>query len=72
MKFPRPTHHCNHYVRDVTFGEDASRIRTKPGLFARFRRIALNILRANGIFRIASELYLNTLNLENVIGYRVS
>ena len=36
------------HVRDVSFFEDHSRIRTKPGHFARFRSFALNVLRANG------------------------
>ena len=34
-----------HYVRDVTLGEDASRIRKKPGTFARLRSWALNLRR---------------------------
>ncbi len=34
-----------HYSRDVTFGEDGSRIRTNPGVFARLR--SFNILKAN-------------------------
>jgi predicted transposase YbfD/YdcC len=62
----------NHYVRDVTLMEDASRIRTKPGHFARFRSIALNIMRANGVTNVARELYVNALNLGNAIGYPVS
>jgi predicted transposase YbfD/YdcC len=37
----------NHYVRDVTFSEDASRIRFNPGVFARMRSFGLNILRKN-------------------------
>jgi predicted transposase YbfD/YdcC len=37
----------NHYPRDVTFGEDASRIRDNPGVFARLRSFAYNILRIN-------------------------
>jgi predicted transposase YbfD/YdcC len=36
-----------HYVRDVTFHEDASRIRRNPGVFARLRSFAYNILRLN-------------------------
>jgi hypothetical protein len=35
----------SHYTRDVTFREDASRIRTNPGIFARLRSIAYNVLR---------------------------
>ncbi len=38
----------NHHVRDVTFLEDLSRIRTKPAHFARFRTFAINIMRAKG------------------------
>ena len=37
----------SHYTRDVTFREDASRIRTNPGIFARLRSIAYNVLRCN-------------------------
>ena len=38
----------NHWVRDVTLAEDASRIRINPGITARLRSQALNIARANG------------------------
>jgi predicted transposase YbfD/YdcC len=37
----------SHHTRDVTFREDASRIRTNPGIFARLRSIAYNVLRCN-------------------------
>ena len=67
MKFLRPTHHRSHYVRDVTFGEDASRTRIKPAHFARFRSFAINILRANGVENIARELYVNALNFDNAL-----
>jgi len=36
-----------HYTRDVTLREDASRIRKNPGVFARIRSFAYNILRFN-------------------------
>jgi predicted transposase YbfD/YdcC len=36
-----------HYTRDVTFLEDKSRIRHNPGIFARMRSFAYNILRRN-------------------------
>lgn len=62
----------NHYVRDVTFREDASRIRKKPGHLARFRSFALNILRANGVTNVATELYANALNFQNMIDYAIS
>jgi predicted transposase YbfD/YdcC len=37
----------SHYSRDVTLGEDRSRIRCSPGVFARLRSFAFNILKAN-------------------------
>lgn len=52
----------NHHVRDVTFGEDASRIRKNPGTMARCRSFALNICRANGLSNIAQTRYKNALN----------
>jgi len=44
-----------HYVRDVTQGEDASRIRTKPlvGLFVQARNMALNLYREHGFTNMA-------------------
>ncbi len=46
----------NHWVRDVTLAEDASRIRINPGIMARLRSQALNIARANGVTNIAEAL----------------
>jgi predicted transposase YbfD/YdcC len=60
----------SHYVRDVAFFEDQSRIRTKPAIFARFRSFAVNILRANGIKNVSKELYRNALSLEHVLAYQ--
>lgn len=37
-----------HHVRDVAMGEDASRIRARPGVFAQLRTCALNLLRLAG------------------------
>ena len=37
----------SHDSRDVTFREDASRIRKNPGVFARLRSFAYNILKCN-------------------------
>lgn len=59
----------SHYVRDVTFGEDQSRIRTKPAHFARLRSFALNILRANGTSNVSQELYRNALNPHHALSY---
>jgi hypothetical protein len=45
------------YVRDVTLGEDASRIRTNPGVFARRRSFAFNILKASQTDTLSQDRY---------------
>ncbi len=60
----------NHYVRDVSMCEDASRIRINPGIFARGRSFALNILRANGETNIADALWNNILDFNRLLAYR--
>ncbi|ANZ13566.1 transposase family protein [Streptomyces noursei] len=47
-----------HHVWDVTFSEDASKIRTGPGPanMATFRNLAINILRTEGYTSIAAGL----------------
>lgn len=47
-----------HYVRDVTFGEDASQIRTgeAPRVMVTIRNLVLNVLRRAGCNNIASGL----------------
>lgn len=47
----------SHHVRDVTMAEDASRIRKNPGIIARIRSFASNILRANGAQNIRDTRY---------------
>jgi len=54
-------------IRDVTLGEDASRIRTKPGIMARIRSVALNVLRANGIQNISLALYTNAVSFDQLL-----
>jgi predicted transposase YbfD/YdcC len=46
-----------HYTRDVTLSEDASRIRKNPGIFAKMRSFAYNILRFNKSDTIAQDRY---------------
>ena len=60
----------NHYVRDVSLKEDASRIRTSPGIFARLRSFALNIFRFNQIKNISGALFENAMNLDGVLSYQ--
>ena len=46
-----------HYTRDVTFQEDQSRIRHNPGIFARLRSFAYNILQRNRTSTFSQERY---------------
>lgn len=59
----------NHYVRDVTLAEDASRIRINPHIFAKLRSFALNILRANHVKNVSLELFKNTMNINRILDY---
>ena len=61
----------DHHVRDRVLGEDESRIRRKPGMVARLRSFALNILRANGVSNIRQALYANALSLDRLLAYPV-
>ena len=47
----------SHYSRDVTLGEDHSRIRTNPGVFARLRSFAFNILKAKQTDTLSQDRY---------------
>jgi hypothetical protein len=51
----------SHYVRDVTFGEDASRIRTGSGpeIMAALRNAAIGFLRITGVTNIAETVRRN-------------
>lgn len=59
----------DHYVRDVTLGEDSSRIRVNPHIFAKLRSFALNILRANHVENVSTELFDNCMDLRRVFNY---
>ena len=56
-------------MRDRTLGEDASRIRRKPGSFARLRSFALNILRARGVSNVSEAIYTNALSFDRLLAY---
>jgi predicted transposase YbfD/YdcC len=47
----------SHYSRDVTMGEDRSRIRSNPAVFARMRTFAFNILKANQTSTLSQDRY---------------
>jgi hypothetical protein len=59
-----------HYVRDVTCDEDRSRIRHNPGIMARARSFALNIVRHNGVTNVAQALWNGALSLDTVLAYK--
>ena len=53
----------SHYVRDVAFAEDTSRIRKNPDIAARLRSIAYNLIRASGADNIKNARYRAALNI---------
>lgn len=57
----------SHHTRDVTFREDASRIRKNPGVLARVRSFAYNILRFNQSGTIAQDRFANALGGINAL-----
>lgn len=59
-----------HHVLDVSFEEDRNRTHRKPGLLARLRRTALNILRFNDESNIRDALYENALDIDKVLAYK--
>lgn len=62
-----------HHVRDVTFREDASRIRTNPGIFARIRSFAYNLLRLNQSETFAQDRYARALGgIDALVNMRLS
>ena len=62
-----------HYTRDVTFQEDQSRIRHNPGVFARLRSFAYNILRRNKNSTFSQDRYAAALaGLEELFKWSVS
>jgi hypothetical protein len=60
----------NHYVRDVSCDENKNRIRNNPGIIARARSFALNIMRKNGIANVAQALWNGALSLDHIMAYK--
>jgi hypothetical protein len=58
-----------HYVRDVTFNEDRSQVRTgqEPRTMATLRNLAISLFRLNGINNIAKKLRSCSRNPERAI-----
>lgn len=59
----------DHYVRDVTLGEDASRIRSKPHIFAKLRSFALNVFRFNSVTNVSDEIFDNCMDFDSLALY---
>lgn len=59
----------NHYVRDVSYDEDKSRIRNNPGIMARARSFALNIMRKHGVTNVAGALWNGAIRLDHILAY---
>jgi hypothetical protein len=52
-------------------GEDRSRIRTNPGVFARLRSFAFNILKANRTNTLSQDRYRAALaGIDNLLSYQ--
>ena len=60
----------NHYVRDVTFQEDKSRIRKNPLNMAIVSSFTLNVLRHNGAKSIQNERYRCSINSAAIRKYK--
>lgn len=58
----------SHSVRDVTFGEDASRIRkgSGPEVMAAFRNAAIGFLRSTGVVNLAQALRRNAARVDEL------
>lgn len=58
-----------HWVRDVTLGEDASRIRTEsaPEVMAGLRNAAISLLRLRGVSNIAEALRENLYHVRSLL-----
>jgi len=59
----------NHHIRDTALEEDKSRIRKNPGVFARLRSFALNILRHKKVKNVRRAIYENTLDCEGIVRF---
>ncbi len=63
------TENKNHHVRDVSMGEDNSRIRRNPHIFAKLRSFALNIFRKNKVENVGAELFRNCMDIDHLFNY---
>jgi predicted transposase YbfD/YdcC len=61
----------NHYVRDVSFMEDASRIRVNPQNMVKLRSFAMNILRCSGVTNMANRIYENSVSFGRLLSLNI-
>ena len=61
----------NQYVRDVSLLEDKSKSRKNPGIMARIKSFALNILRRNGIQHVRQCLYKHIVNINSLMELKI-
>ena len=61
----------NHYVRDVSLREDRNTSKKKPGILARMRSFALNILRKNNKEHIRQTLYENSVSTDVLMNLKL-
>lgn len=61
-----------HYVRDTAFKEDDSRIRVNPGIFARLRSFAYNILQVNKLSSFVQDRYRRALDGEKKLFFLIA
>jgi predicted transposase YbfD/YdcC len=61
---------AHHHVRDVTFREDACRIRANPTIIARLRTMALNVLRHNRVQHISETIFRNAVSFEHLMALK--
>ena len=57
----------NHYIKDVSMWEDASRIRKNPNIFVVLRSFWLNIMKVFWSKNISIEMFENSLNFQKMI-----
>ena len=57
----------SHYVRDVAFAEDASRIRKNPDIVARMRSFSYNLLRASGCDNIKNARWRAAIDIDALL-----
>lgn len=59
-----------HYVRDVSFREDHCRVRQHPGVLARLRTLAHNIIQHNQFTNTSEALFKNAVSFEHLIALK--